>query len=539
MSSNFNIQSIELILLVLLGAIAVIAGVARRLSISYPIVLMITGLAVGLMPGLPSLRLSPDIVFLLFLPPLLFSAAWQTSWREFRFNLVSIGMLAIGLVFFTALGVAFFAHFFLPSFNWRAGFLLGAVVSTTDAVAATSIARKIGMPKRIVDILEGESLVNDATGLLALEFGIDMMVRGHSPSLGMGALHLLWLLGGGILSGLLIGILVARLETLIDDGPVEIALSLIVAYGTYFAGAAVGASGVIAVVTCGLYLSRKSATYFSPAVRLQAVAVWETLEFLLNGLVFILIGLQLPYILPEIKGYRYTQLSIYGLGFSALLIALRLIWMYPGAFVAYKIRRFGLRQTYTMPSRRMIFVLGWTGMRGVVALAAASSLPYRLGNGAVFAQRGLIIFLTFSVILLTLVLQGLTLPFLVRKLGLNQSDGPKCEEAEARLILIRRTIDHLEDRRQHESADLHHAFDDVLHQYSDRLTTVLGCDDDRQPGNAPIQHTQHILLDAVRSEREELLRLRDLGRIGDGVYRVLERELDLSESRLVVSSQNV
>lgn len=536
-TSGFNIHSIELILLVLLGAIAIIAGVARRLSISYPIVLVITGLALGLMPRIPSLRLSPDIVFLIFLPPLLFAAAWQTSWREFRYNLVSIGMLAIGLVFFTALGVAYLAHFFLPSFDWRSGFLLGAVVSTTDAVAATSIAKRIGMPKRIVDILEGESLVNDATGLLALEFGVAMMVKGTTPSIAAGALHLLWLLGGGILMGLLIGMLVSWFETFIDDGPVEIALSLIVAYGVYLAGEAVGASGVIAVVTCGLYMSRKSATYFSPAVRLQVMAVWEALEFLLNGLVFILIGLQLPYVLKGINGYSHTQLLVYGASFSAVLIALRLLWMYPGALIAYKIRHHILRQQYEMPTGRMTFVLGWTGMRGVVALAAASSLPYTLNGGVAFRQRSLIVFLTFSVILVTLVLQGLTLPALVKRLGLSQSDGPKCEEGEARRILIQRAIDHLEDRRGHESEDLQHAYEDVLHQYGDKLASLTSCDFDGPTENKNTRSARHVLLEGVQSEREELIRLRNLGRIGDGIYRTLEHELDLSESRLMTSGR--
>ena len=527
----FSVQSAELVLLVLLGVVAVAAGLARRLSVSYPIILVIVGLALGFAPMIPHPRLSPDIVFLVFLPPLLFSASWQTSWREFRYNMVSIGMLAIGLVFFTALGVAFFAHFFLPAFNWQTGFVLGAVVSTTDAVAASSIAKQIGMPKRIVDILEGESLVNDATGLLAFEFAIDIMVRGKTPSFELGLLHFLWLLVGGILAGLLIGILVAWVETRINDGPVEIALSLIVAYGSYLAGEAIGASGVITVVACGLYLSRKSSTYFSAAVRLQALAVWESLEFLLNGLVFVLLGLQLPFILTEIRSYRATQLVFEGLVFSALLIALRLLWMYPGALIAYKIRRFALRQQYTMPNRKMIFLLGWTGMRGVVALAAANSLPYKLNSGVTFSQRGLIVFLTFSVIFVTLVFQGLTLPFLVRRLGLSESDGPRCEETEARIIVIRHAVELLQARRQHEGAAMQHAYDDALHQYSDRLASATTLRARDRTAGTPPPDLDGVLLEAVRSERAELVRLRNNGRIGDEIYRVLERELDLNESR--------
>lgn len=532
---SIDVHSSELILLVLLGAIAGFAGAARRLSISYPIVLVIAGLVSGLVPGIPKVRLSPEIVFLVFLPPLLFSAAWRTSWREFRYNLVSIVMLAIGLVFFTALAVASTAHLLLPEFDWRAGFLLGAVVSTTDAMAASAIAKRIAMPKRIVDLLEGESLINDATGLLALEFGVEMMVRGTTPTLATGAWHLLWLLGGGIFVGLVTGALVSWFQKWVDDGPVQIAISLIVAYGVYLAGEAARASGVTAVVACGLYMSRKSPTYFSPTVRLQTVAVWDALEFLLNGLVFILIGLQLPYVLAGIKGYSPMQLVVYGAGFSAILIALRLLWMYPGAIIAYKIRRHLLHQPHAMPDKRSIFVLGWTGMRGVVALAAASSLPYTLDNGAPFKQRNLIVFLTFSVILVTLVLQGLTLPSLLRLLGLDSKEEPECEEGEARRILTRTVIEHLEETRKQEEDGLQHAYDDVLHQYEHRLEALADCG----PGMDDVWNSRSIegvLLEAVQVERQELIRLRDSGRIGDETYRALERELDLSESRLVPSA---
>ena len=535
MTTNFtDVHTLLLVLVALVAAIALLAGTARKLSLSYPIVLVVAGLLCSFLPHLPRVPLPPDVVFFIFLPPLLFSAAWQTSWREFRYNLVSISMLAVGLVFFTAFGVALTAHFFMPGFDWRVGFLLGAVVSPTDAVAATSIARRVGLPRRIVDILEGESLLNDATGLLALEFGVQILIDGRTPTVAQGLLRLLWLLGGGVLVGWSIGLLVRWVERWVDDGPVEIAISLIVCYSSYLAGEAVHASGVISVVACGLYLSRQSSEFFSAEVRLQAGNVWESLEFLLNGLVFLLLGLQLPYVLAEIEGYSTGRLIAYGLIFSATLIAFRLIWMFPGAAVAFRIRRRWQHQQDPTPNPRAVFALGWAGMRGVVALAAASSLPYTLANGQPFVQRNLIVFLTFSVILVTLVLQGLSLPPLVRMLHLADAAEPECEEGEARRILLRTAIEHLKSERAQcvNPFDMH-AYDDLLHQYEHRLEEVQDCGPGTPPADPHARSITKVLRLTVQTEREELIRLRDSGRIGDVTMRALERELDLSESRLI------
>ena len=333
-----HVSYILVLLIALLFAVAAVSGLARRFAVSYPIVLVIFGLLCSLLPHVPAYPLPPAIVFLVILPPLLYIAAWQTSWREFKYNLVSISSLAVLLVFFTAIGVAFAAQWWLPGFDWRLGFLLGAVVSPTDAVAATSIARKVGMPQRIVDLLEGESLLNDATGLLALEFGVQMVVQGTTPTVAHGLLEFAWLTIGGVLVGVAIGFVVTWLERSVDDGPVEIALSLIVPYAAYLAGNAVKASGVIAVVACGLLVSRQSSRLFSPRVRLQAIAVWDALEFLLNGFVFVLIGLQLPYVLAGIQGQSRLSLLAYALVFSAILVLLRLAWMFPAARAAWWIR---------------------------------------------------------------------------------------------------------------------------------------------------------------------------------------------------------
>lgn len=530
-----HVDTIVVLVIGLLCAVAAVAGLARRFAVSYPIALVIFGLLCSLLPHVPRIPLPPDVVFLVILPPLLYIAAWQTSWREFRYNIATISSLAVLLVLFTAIGVAFAAHWWFPGFDWRLGFLLGAVVSPTDAVAATSIARKVGMPQRIVDLLEGESLLNDATGLLALQFGVEMVVDGTTPTLGRGLLLFAWLTVGGAVVGFLVGLGVTWLERWVDDGPVEIALSLIVPYAAYLGGEAVHASGVIAVVVCGLLVSRRSSSILSPGVRLQTVAVWDALEFLLNGLVFVLIGLQLPYVLEGIEHQSKLTLVEYALGFSVLLIVLRMAWMYPAARAAWWVRARLFGQRYDQPPANHVFVVGWTGMRGVVALAAANSLPLTLNDGSPFPQRSFIIYLTFSLILVTLVLQGLALPRLVRVLGLTTRDAGFCEEGQARHLLLQAAIEFLNERRNSAQGESEtHLYDDFIHQYEHKMSEIDLCG---PGGSIPEEDSGgltsgRLLLDTIRREREELNLLRASGRIGDGVHRTLEHELDLTESRL-------
>src|SRR5713101_159236 len=258
MLQSGGIHSVEIVFLVLLLFVVLFATLARKLQTPYPIVLVIAGLLLSFIPGIPKIPLNPDLIFLVVLPPLLYAAAWMTSWRDFKFNLVSILMLAFGLVGFTVLGVAGAAAWVFPGFDWRLGLVLGAVVATTDAIAATSIAKRVGLPRRIVDILEGESLVNDATGLLALEFALAMVVDGRTPTVAEGALRLTYLTLAGLALGLTVGVIVERIHKLIDDGPIEITLTILVPYVAYLAAEAIHASGVLAVVACGLYLSRQS-----------------------------------------------------------------------------------------------------------------------------------------------------------------------------------------------------------------------------------------------------------------------------------------
>jgi CPA1 family monovalent cation:H+ antiporter len=534
-----GIHGAQMILLLLLLFVAAFAALAHRLQTPYPIVLVIAGLLLGFVPGIPRITLEPDLIFLVVLPPLLYSAAWVTSWRDFSHNMVSIAMLAFGLVGFTVLGVAIAGPWLFHGFDWRIGFVLGAAVATTDAIAATSIARRIGLPKRIVDLLEGESLLNDATGLLALEFAVAMVVQGQNPTASTGLLRLAYLMAAGIGSGLILARITEWFEHRIDDGPIEIALSILVPYAAYLTAEEIHASGVLAVVTAGLYLGRKSSQFLSPSVRLQARAVWDSLTFILNGFVFVLIGLQLPSVLEGVSELSTRRLILYGVLFSIFLILLRLFWTFPGAYVAYFIRTRLLHQKEKRPGVRQIFVVGWTGMRGVIALAAAMSLPQTVADGSPFPHRDLIVFLTFCVILVTLVFQGLTLPPLIRILGIAEGAGPKCEEQEARRLVLEAAQARLEDIRRSDPAGFAEVYNDLEQHYKHRMASVSGLNHEQDQA-----HAEHYFryLDLSRTlvgaERTAALRLRDEGRITDEILRDLEHELDLSETRLMAATES-
>jgi Na+/H+ antiporter len=532
MNASASLHGIQALFLLLLVVVAGFAAIARKLQVPYPIVLVVAGLAISLVPGLPRVHLNHDVVFLVILPPLLFAAAWQMSWRDFRYHLMSISLMALGLVGFTVLGVAAFAERFIPGLGWTAGFLLGAVVSPTDAIAATSIARRLGLPRGITDVLEGESLVNDATGLLALEFGVMMLVQGQTPTLGGGLLRLLYLMVGGLVIGLVLGVVVAWFEKWVDDGPVEIVISLVVPYVAYLAGEWLHASGVLAVVACGLYMSRKSVEFFSAETRIQVNAVWNALTFIVNGIVFVLIGLQLPQVLAGIQGYSTRVLVMYGASFSVVLILMRLFWIYPITEISYQVRKRVLRQRAKRPGAKPVFVIGWTGMRGVVALAAAISLPETLADGRLFGERDLIIFFTFCVILVTLVLQGLTLPPLIRALGLVGRDEIKIEEKEARRTVLREVIAYMDAKRMEVGGTFAHAYEDLMHQYGHRLESMGGRRaGERRSDVVTGEQMVAALRDALDTERRTIIRLRDEGKISDDVLRTLEYELDLTVSR--------
>jgi len=535
MGSGESLHAVETVILLLLVLVAGFAALARRLKVPYPIVLILAGLAISFVPRMPHVPLDPNIVFVIFLPPLLYASAWTMSWREFRRNAVMMGLLAVGLVCFTVWGVAEFSDRFITALDWKAGFLLGAVVATTDAIAATSIAKSLGLPRRIVDILEGESLLNDATGLLALEIGLAIMVRGEMPTVGSGLARLVYLVVGGLVIGLLIGVVVGWIERFIDDGPVELVVSLVVPYAAYLAGERAKASGVLAVVACGIYMSRKSTQFFSPAVRLQVNGAWDALTFMLNGLVFVLIGLQLPYVLAGIHGrYGTGTLVFYGAVFSAVLILLRMIWVFPAVKIASFVERRLMGHTDEKELKpREVFVVGWTGMRGVLALAAAISVPETLWDGRPFEARNLIVFLAFCVIFVTLVLQGLTLPALIRGLGLAGTTGMEPEERAARRIVLKAAIRYLENGRKSDGGVNAHLYDDLVHRYRHKLALVgEGAEENvGEIDREAYSRLRTIASATLEAERRTLIGLRDRGRISDDVLRTMERELDLAESQ--------
>jgi monovalent cation/hydrogen antiporter len=535
MVSGSGIQAAQAVFLLLLVFVAMFAGLARRLKVPYPILLVIAGLLLSFLPGMPRIRLNPDLVFLVFLPPLLYSASWTLSWREFQRNFVSIAMLAVGLVLFTVVGLALAAGSLLPGFDWKAAVLLGAVVAATDAIAATSIARRVGLPQRIVDILEAESLVNDGTGLLALQFGLLMLVTGHTPSVVEGVGRLVFLTGGGVLIGLAIGAVVAWFEGWVDDGPIEIVISILVPYAAYLMGDRAHVSGVIAVIACGMYMSRKSSEYMSPQVRLQTTAVWDALTFVLNGIVFVLIGLQLPYVMGQISGMSRVVLLEYGVGFSAVMIGVRMAWVYGETYIAYAVRRWVEKVEVEEPEPRRVFVIGWGGMRGVLSLAVAVSLPYALPDGRMFPQRSMIIYLAFCLIVATLVVQGLTLPWLIRRLGLSETGRMNSEEQEARRVLLREALVHL-DRKRSKDRNQSAMFGELIASYQQRLDAMPAEREERVQGLVDQVRRSDAILAVLQVEREALIRLRDEGQIDDEVLRTLQRELDLEESRVHTGS---
>jgi len=537
MGAGGGIPSLELIFFILLFFVVVFAWLARKLDTPYPIVLVIAGLLLGFVPGIPKISLNPNLVFLVVLPPLLYSAAWLMPWREFKFNLVSILFLAFGLVGFTVLGVAETSRWIFAGFDLRLGFVLGAVVATTDAIAAAAIAKKLGLPQRIVEILEGESLVNDATGLLALEFALAMVVNGRTPTVGEGILRISYLVGAGLLLGLVVGVVAEWIENRIDDGPIEIVLSILIPYAAYLAAETIHTSGVLAVVACGLYLSHKSSHFFSANVRMQIWAVWDAFTFVLNGLVFVLIGLQLPFVMAGIREYSLRQLLLYGGLFSALVIVLRLLWMYPGAMMAHLVRKKLLHQNVQAPNARQTFIVGWTGMRGVVALAAAISLPEQLADGSDFPYRNLIIFLTFSVILVTLVLQGLTLPPLIRALGLAGTQGRNKEEDEGRRAMIEAGLEFLRQQKESDREEFADVYEEIEERYRHRLGALRGeSEDGAEQDAAHVGRYVQLTRELLKIERHTAVKLRNEGKLNDEVLRRIEHELDLGEMKLALAA---
>jgi Na+/H+ antiporter len=516
----------------LLLAVAVLALLARKLTIPYPILFVIGGLALGAIPKLPRVRLDPELVFLLFLPPLLYPAALFTSWRDFRANLRPIAFLAIGLVLFTTVAVAYLAHYFI-GLPLAAGFVLGAIISPPDAIAATAIAERLKIPRRIVTILEGESLVNDATALVAYRFAVVAMATG-SFSLTRAAGTFLFVAIGGIVLGLAVGWLVEQFHKRVNDAPIEITVSLLTPFAAYLAAERLGVSGVLAVVTAGLYLGRRIPEITNFETRLQARPVWDMVEFLLNGLVFVLIGLQLPEILRTLSG---NSIPIRALISHALLISLavvliRILWVFPATYLPRLLSQ-KIRRRDPNPKWQHVSIVAWTGMRGVVSLAAALALPLTTRDGSPFPGRDLILFLTFIVILATLVAQGLSLPFLIRKLGIKDDGSMEKEEREARLKANRDALERLNHVAEHNPARAD-ARDRLRVEYEDHIRQL----ESAEPKNAgtPLRlfssEFERLSHEALRQERRTILELRNQSVISDEVLRRIQEDIDLAEARL-------
>jgi Na+/H+ antiporter len=410
---------------------------AQKVKISYPIFLVIAGLGISYIPGMPRMNLNPEMIFLIFLPPLLYEAAWYTSWNDFWKWKRPITLLAFGLVIITSVAVAFLTSNIIPGFTLAMGFVLGGIVSPPDAIAATSVLKNIKIPKRITTILEGESLVNDASSLIVLRFALAAVITGQfSFSQATSDFFLSTIMGIAI--GLAVALLIYLIHRFLPTtSSIDAAFTLISPYFMYLAAEQYHFSGVMAVVSGGLFLSYQSHKIFKNGQsRLQTINVWATLVMILNALVFILIGLELPNIMAGLEGYSLAEATAYGLMISVVVIFIRILWIYPVAYLTWWLSG-RIRQTEIHPGWQGPLIIGWAGMRGVVSLAAALSIPLTAGSSIDFPHRNLIIYITFVVIMITLVFQGLTLPILIKAIDIQEVDPLEPEAQQDATIKIR------------------------------------------------------------------------------------------------------
>ncbi len=518
------------LILVLLVAVAALMLLARKWQIPYPVLLVIGGLLLSFAPGLPKLNLDPELIFVFFLPPLLYPAALFTSWRDFRADLRPILLLAVGLVFFTILVTAWFAHVFI-GLALGSAFVLGTIISPSDAVAATAIAHRLRVPRRIVTILEGESLVNDTSAFVAYRFGIAAVVTG-SFSLAEASLKFVLVGLGGVLVGVAFGFVATNIHRRLNDPPVQITLSLLTPFAVYLAAEALGTSGVLAVVVCGLYNGWRSPEIISFRTRLKIVPIWEQVGFILNGLIFILIGLQLPEVVKSLAGHSLTQAICYAVLIIVLVIVLRLVWSVVVTYLPRALSR-KIREDYPAPPWQNVVLIGWTGMRGADSLAAALAIPLVTAQGHAFPDRDKIFFLTFSVIFGTLVLQGLSMQRVIRWLNLADDHTAEKEERLARLAANRAALARV--------CELHQARPvkpDILQrlkwEYEDRIHQLEG--ETAATGSASVSlHSseyEELSQQALDAEREMIIKLRNNRTINDEVLRHIQLDIDLAEARL-------
>jgi monovalent cation/hydrogen antiporter len=514
-----------LVALGLILAVATMLAIAPTLRIPYPILLVIGGLALGVLPGMPEFELQPELVFYGILPPLLYSSAFFTSLRELRVSARPIGLLAVGLVVVTTVGVAVVAHEFIEGLSWSSAFVLGAIVSPTDPVAATSIARRFGVPAKLVRIVEGESLVNDGTGLVLYRVAVAAVVAGSFSAYYTAGLFVVSA-GGGIAVGLIVGWLIRQIRRRLDNPPAEITISLLTGYVAFIPADLMGVSAVLAAVTAGVYLGWHTPELTNAQVRLQGVAVWEIVQYLLNALLFVLIGLQLPVVVDALGDLPAARLVGYAALVSLTVIALRFAWVFAVLHAPKWIAR-------RMSNWRGAVFLSWAGMRGAVSLAAALALPLETDAGVPFPGRDLILFLTFAVILATLVGMGLTLPLVIRACGLEDDSIEAREDAEARVHAATAALARLEELVGEEwvREDTAERVRGAYRFRTDRFRARLDDGDDGaiESRSQDYQRLRRELLDA---ERQALSELRRAGAISNDVWLRVGRDLDLEDQRL-------
>lgn len=517
-----ELSPIELVLGLLVVAIA-LAYLARRIGVAYPILLVLGGLAVGFLPGLPAVEFEPDVVFLLLLPPILFGAGYSTPIRDFKAEARPIALLAIGLVLFTTAAVGLLANLLVPELGLAAALALGAIVAPPDAVAATSIFQRLHVPRRIVTILEGESLINDASALIAYRFAVAAALSGLFSPVEAGLAFVYAAVGGAIV-GVVVGIIVTEAWRRTSDPTLEIMVSLVAPFAAYLPAQTLGASGVLATVVAGLIAGRRAARVLSPSARLMGRGVWDIVIFLINSFAFILIGLQLPSILSRLAPRTAPELILLGAAVSATVIVARIAWVFPATYLPRRLSA-RIRAGDPTPPANAVFVVSWAGMRGAVSLAAALALPRD------FPERDLLSFLTFCVIVATLVGQGLSLPWLIRRLGVVGGSGAETEEAHARQATVEAAVARLTQLADEYPGHLE-LVDNLRARYDHEASHVPA------GTGGPLDESEQELLDhleirnaVLAAEREAVIQLRDDGIISDEVLRRIERDLDLEALR--------
>ena len=518
-------ELLQIVLFLLLCAVA-LGWVARHFNFPYPIALVIGGGALSFVPNLPHFPFDPQFILVLVLPPILYQAALLTSWRDFKANIRPIGLLAIGLVIVTTLAVGAALKMLIPECPWGAAFVLGAIVSPHDAVAATAILSRLNIPRRVVFVLEGESLVNDASGLVIYKFAVAAVLTG-AFSLVDASVQFVGVAAGGILAGVLLGRLFVAVHRRLGDTFIEVLMTLAVPYVAYIFAESVHVSGVLAVVAAGMVRGRYAPEIVSAEMRILARPVWNMLVFLLNSLIFMLIGIQLSEVVARLSGYSAAQLCLYGVFISVVAITVRFAWVYPATYLPRAMSS-ALREREPAPAEGEVFIMSWCGMRGIVSLAAALALPVVLANGEPFPQRDLIIFLTFVVIAVTLVVQGLSLPPLIRRLKVGADWSLHDEHQRARIALGAAALAAIDELAQRErmSAELAAR---VRAEFADKIERAFA---DGPAVERDSELAQRLRQAAIEAERRELIRIWRENQISDDILHHIEEDLDYQESHI-------